>query len=69
MGTTRQNSNFQSENWRNLTIKGEISPSVTQNSAKPSGVSSGALRPYTSSSKTIQRGGFKANQETPKSRH
>ncbi|XP_071933924.1 uncharacterized protein [Coffea arabica] len=52
-GTTRQNSNFQYENWRNSTIKGEISPSIAQNSAKPSGVSSGALRPNTSSSKVM----------------
>ena len=68
-GTTRQNSNFQSENWRNQTLKGEVSPLITLNSAKPSGISSGVLKPNTSFSKPTQKGGFKANQEVPKPRN
>ncbi|XP_071912327.1 uncharacterized protein [Coffea arabica] len=69
-GATRQNSNFQTKNWRNLTIKSEISPSVAQNSSKPSvGVSRGALKPNASFSKPTPREGFKANQEVFKPRN
>ena len=67
-GTSRQNSNFQSGNWRHASLKREDHPSSAPHLAKSNGNSRGTLRPNTLPSKPTSRKGFKPQQEVFKPR-
>ncbi|XP_071933757.1 uncharacterized protein [Coffea arabica] len=67
-GTVRQNSNFQSKNWRNTPLKREDRPSSGPHFAASNGNSRGTLSPTTLPSQPTSNEGFKSQPEVSKSR-
>ncbi|XP_071916229.1 uncharacterized protein [Coffea arabica] len=62
-GTSRQNSNFQSGNWRHASLKREDHPSSAPHLAKSNGNSRGTLRPNTLPSKPTSRKDILTDEE------